>query len=119
MNIPASCPNLTFGSIPKGHLFHEKQKPVIIAHRGQPKKFQENTLDGVLSVQEIHADGFEVDIYVTKDKKFFFMMIIPRLVLYTIVLLACLVERGNIHVLELGAILAMTDFCVWKVSSRK
>lgn len=69
MNIPASCPNLTFGSIPKGHLFHEKQKPVIIAHRGQPKKFQENTLDGVLSVQEIHADGFEVDIYVTKDKK--------------------------------------------------
>ena len=68
MNIPASCPNLTFGSIPGGHLFHEKQKPLIIAHRGQPKKYQ-NTLDGVLSVREIHADGFEVDIYVTKDKK--------------------------------------------------
>lgn len=67
--IPKSCPNLRFNSIPKDHLYHSKIKPLIIAHRGQPKLYQENTYDGILSAVDVKADGFELDIYKTKDNK--------------------------------------------------
>ena len=53
--------------IPSGHLFYKKPKPLIIAHRGQPKLFQENSLDGILSAVDAGADGFELDIFLTKD----------------------------------------------------
>ena len=52
-------------SIPSGHIFHQKTKPLILGHRGQPRKFQENTIEGIRSVASLGADGFETDIYLT------------------------------------------------------
>ena len=69
VELPKSCPDLRMGSIPADHLFHKKTKPVIIGHRGQPLKYQENTLDGFKSVEGMGADGYELDIYKTKDNK--------------------------------------------------
>jgi glycerophosphoryl diester phosphodiesterase len=48
---------------------YKKTKPLVIGHRGNPMKYQENTLDGFKSLLETNADGFEMDIYVTKDDK--------------------------------------------------
>lgn len=31
--------------------------------------YQENTYDGILSAVDVKADGFELDIYKTKDNK--------------------------------------------------
>ncbi|KAK3731229.1 hypothetical protein QZH41_015653, partial [Actinostola sp. cb2023] len=56
-------------SIPQDHLMNEKTKPLVIGHRGNPIKYQENTLDGFTSLLETNADGFELDIYLTKDEK--------------------------------------------------
>jgi len=69
LDLPISCPRLRMGSIPADHLFHKKTKPVIIGHRGQPLRYQENTLDGFKSVEKMGADGYELDIYKTKDDK--------------------------------------------------
>ena len=55
--------------IPKCHIYHKKCKPVVFGHRGNPKKFQENTLDGFQSVLGDGADGFEVDVFLSKDKQ--------------------------------------------------
>lgn len=60
---------MMMNDIPATHLFHKKEKPIIIAHRGQPKLFQENTKEGILSTLSINSDGFELDIYKTKDDK--------------------------------------------------
>lgn len=51
--------------IPSDHLFHEKAKPLVLGHRGQPRKFQENTIEGIKSVTGLRGDGFETDIYLT------------------------------------------------------
>ena len=51
--------------IPADHLFHKKTKPLILGHRGQPRKFQENTIEGIKSVAGLGGDGFETDIYLT------------------------------------------------------
>ena len=67
--LPASCPNLQFNDIPSDHLFHRKPKPLVIAHRGLPKEYQENTYDGIIGSLDSNADGFELDIYKTKDDK--------------------------------------------------
>lgn len=56
-------------SIPTGHLMATKTKPLVLGHRGNPLKYQENTLDGFKSLLKTNADGFELDIYLTKDKK--------------------------------------------------
>ena len=43
---------------------------MIIAHRGLPKQYQENTYDSIINaVLHSNADGFELDIYKTKDDK--------------------------------------------------
>ena len=41
----------------------------MIAHRGLPKEYQENTYDGIIKALDSKADGFELDIYKTKDDK--------------------------------------------------
>jgi len=51
--------------IPSDHIFHKKTKPLILGHRGQPRKFQENSIEGIKSVADLGADGFETDIYLT------------------------------------------------------
>ncbi|XP_066918432.1 uncharacterized protein [Clytia hemisphaerica] len=67
IQLPSSCPDLPFHDIPTDHLFHKKVKPLVIAHRGLPKEYQENTYDGIIASLDSHADGFELDIYKTKD----------------------------------------------------
>ena len=67
--LPKSCPNIKLNEIPSDHLFHRKPKPLVIAHRGLPKEFQENTYDGIIASLDSNADGFELDIYKTKDDK--------------------------------------------------
>ena len=63
------CFNKTLDDIPSDHLFHSKKKPLIIGHRGIPKVYQENTLEGFTNLVNLGADGFETDIYLTKDNK--------------------------------------------------
>lgn len=60
-----ACINRDTLDIPADHLFHDKSKPLILGHRGQPRKFQENTIEGIKSVADLGADGFETDIYLT------------------------------------------------------
>ena len=60
---------MKFNAIPSDHLFHQKEKPLIIAHRGLPKEYQENTYDGIINSLDSNADGFELDIYKTKDDR--------------------------------------------------
>lgn len=40
-----------------------------MGHRGNPQEAQENSLDGVKSVLKHGGDGFEVDVFMTKDKE--------------------------------------------------
>ena len=54
-------------NIPADHLFFKKNQPLILGHRGQPKKYQENTLDGIKSLIDTGADGFTVDAHLTKN----------------------------------------------------
>ena len=56
-------------AIPRYHIYHNKCKPLVIGHRGHPKLFQENTMDGLRSALESGADGFEVDVFLTKDNQ--------------------------------------------------
>ncbi|XP_065070708.1 uncharacterized protein LOC135695518 [Rhopilema esculentum] len=63
------CFDKDVGAIPKCHIYHKKCKPLVLGHRGNPKKIQENTLDGFQSVLEDGADGFEVDVFLSKDKQ--------------------------------------------------
>ncbi|XP_028400091.1 uncharacterized protein LOC114523393 [Dendronephthya gigantea] len=53
----------------KDNLFFTKTKPLVIGHRGNPILYQENTLDGYKSLLDLNVDGFETDIFLTKDKK--------------------------------------------------
>jgi len=55
--------------IPSDHLMATKTKPLVLGHRGNQMKYQENTLDGFKSLLETNADGFEMDIYLTKDER--------------------------------------------------
>ena len=59
----------TAPAFPKDHLFSSKQKPLVIGHRGNPMNFQENTLESFTSLMDTNADGFELDIYLTKDEQ--------------------------------------------------
>eukprot|EP00794_Sanderia_malayensis_P007182 gene7182-7988_t len=59
------CFNRNTPDIPSDHFFNTKKKPLIIGHRGQPRKFQENSLESVKSLVDLGADGFEIDIYLT------------------------------------------------------
>lgn len=48
---------------------YEKERPLIFAHRGYSKLFTENTLEAFVRASEVYADGFEMDLRLTKDKK--------------------------------------------------
>ena len=52
-------------NIPTDHLFHKKQLPLILGHRGQGREFQENTIEGIKSLIDTGADGFEADVVLT------------------------------------------------------
>ena len=68
----SSCfdqPEAKVNSIPDCHLYHKKQKPLIIGHHGNPSKFQENTIDGFKSLAALKADGMELDAFLTKDEE--------------------------------------------------
>ena len=52
-------------NIPKDHLFHRKKKPLILGHRGQGRQFQENTMEGIKSLIDTGADGFQADVVLT------------------------------------------------------
>lgn len=68
----SSCfdqPEAKVNSIPDSHLYHKKQKPLIIGHHGNPSKFQENTIDGFKSLAALKADGMELDAFLTKDEQ--------------------------------------------------
>lgn len=54
-------------AIPSEHILHQKTLPLVIGHRGNPRNFQENTLDGFVSLLHTNADGFELDVFLTKD----------------------------------------------------
>ena len=71
-SVPTSCfdqPEAEITSIPHYHLYHTKEKPLIIGHHGNPSEFQENTIDGFKSLAALKADGFEFDTFLTKDEK--------------------------------------------------
>lgn len=53
----------------KDNIFFKKTTPLVIGHRGNPMLYQENTLDSFKSLLELNVDGFETDIFLTKDKK--------------------------------------------------
>lgn len=68
----SSCfdqPEAKVNSIPDSHLYHKKQKPLIIGHHGNPSNFQENTIDGFKSLAALKADGMELDAFLTKDEQ--------------------------------------------------
>ncbi|XP_068701605.1 uncharacterized protein [Montipora foliosa] len=71
-SVPSSCfdqPEAEITSIPHYHLYHTKEKPLIIGHLGNPSRFQENTIDGFKSLAALKADGMELDTFLTKDEK--------------------------------------------------
>ena len=53
----------------KDNIFFKKTLPLVIGHRGNPIFYQENTLVGFKSLLELNVDGFETDIFLTKDRK--------------------------------------------------
>ena len=65
-----ACFNKSASIFPNDHLMLRKPKPLVIGHRGNPMYYQENTLDGFTSLfRRGTADGFEVDVFLTKDNK--------------------------------------------------
>ena len=52
----------------KDNLFFTKTSPLVIGHRGNPMLYQENTLAGYQSLLDLNVDGFETDIFLTKNK---------------------------------------------------
>ena len=71
-SVPSSCfdqPEAELMSIPNSHLYHKKDKPLVIGHHGNPSKFQENTIDGFKSLAALKADGMELDTFLTKDQQ--------------------------------------------------
>lgn len=70
--VSSSCfdqPEAELKSIPNSHLYHNKTKPLVIGHHGNPSDFQENTIDGFKSLASLKADGFEFDTFLTKDEQ--------------------------------------------------
>lgn len=63
----ATRKNIT--TMTKDNLFFSKRTPLVIGHRGNPMEYQENTLAGYKSLLDLNVDGFETDVFLTKDKK--------------------------------------------------
>eukprot|EP00794_Sanderia_malayensis_P018154 gene18154-19965_t len=64
-----ACSLKRTSGIPDCHIYHEKRKPFVLGHRGNPIWYQENSFDGFRSLRRAGADGFEVDVFLTKDKQ--------------------------------------------------
>ncbi|MCC7052254.1 MAG: glycerophosphodiester phosphodiesterase [Gemmatimonadaceae bacterium] len=43
-------------------------RPALIAHRGMPRQHRENTLPGFLAATAAGADGWELDVHLTRDE---------------------------------------------------
>lgn len=60
--------NARIQPIPADHILNKKtHRPLIIGHRGNPRNYQENTFDGFVSLLDTNVDGFELDVFLTKD----------------------------------------------------
>ncbi len=46
------------------------QETIVLAHRGAPREFPENTLPSFKRASELNIDVLETDVHFTKDKKF-------------------------------------------------
>lgn len=56
------------GPSPLTHrLFQERQRPLLLGHRGVPLLHQENTLAGLRRALELGIDGVEFDVFKTRD----------------------------------------------------
>ena len=44
-----------------------RPRPALIAHRGVPRRYRENTLAGFLAAQATGADGWELDVHGSRD----------------------------------------------------
>ena len=64
-----ACFKTCASGIPKWHIYHRLCKPIILGHRGNPLLHQENTMEGFKSAYRQGASGFELDVFLTKDKK--------------------------------------------------
>ena len=53
--------------IPASHLSQNKTKPWVFGHKGNPKEYQENTIEGFLSLITLQADGLAADTFLTND----------------------------------------------------
>lgn len=49
------------------HFFRDRQRPLILGHRGVPLLHQENTLSGLRRALELGVDGVEFDVFKTRD----------------------------------------------------
>ena len=46
---------------------HVPRRPALIAHRGMPRRYRENTLPGFIAATAAGADGWELDVHATRD----------------------------------------------------
>ena len=53
--------------IPANHLSQNKTKPWVFGHKGNPKEYQENTIEGFQSLVALKADGLAADTFLTND----------------------------------------------------
>lgn len=75
--IPSSTVDVSPGQTRRGesespgvnHFFRDKQRPLILGHRGVPLLHQENTLAGLRKALELGIDGVEFDVFKTRDGK--------------------------------------------------
>ena len=58
--------------IPQDHIYHklvQKGRPIVIGHRGNIQKYQENTLEGMRNLIAIKAGGMHMQVRTTKDNQ--------------------------------------------------
>ena len=53
--------------IPASHLSQNKTKPWVFGHKGNPKEYQENTIEGFRSLVGLQADGLAAYTFLTND----------------------------------------------------
>ncbi len=47
--------------------FRDKERPLVLGHRGVAREFQENTLPGFQRAVDLGLDGVELDVFATRD----------------------------------------------------
>ena len=53
--------------IPASHSSQSIKKPWVFGHKGNPKEYQENTIEGFQSLVGLQADGLAADTFLTND----------------------------------------------------